>query len=113
MSRYDEDQPYNQYPQYEQPAPEAVPSYDPQASAGYPQYNAAAQPQPVARRRRFKLRAGCVGCLLALLSMAGVFTCLLLLIGLVVWHNLDSQLSNQLHQSGIEQQQTTFQTPAS
>src|SRR5258708_5487449 len=117
MSRYDEDQPYTQYPQYEQqPAQSPVtPPFDVQSPArpqgqqpGYPQYNA--QPPVNRRRPRFKMRAGCIGCLLALLSMAGVFTCLLLLIGLVVWHNLDSQLSNQLHQKEIEQQQATFQT---
>jgi len=70
-------------------------------------YVATAAPNPRPRRR---INRGCLGCLIFVIGLFGVASCVFLLSAAIIWSNLSGRLSAQLTKAQQELAKTTFQT---
>src|SRR5450432_1977243 len=87
-------------------------SYQYQPVTGQPPAYPPQQPQqpPPRRRQRPRWRGACLGCGLALLSGFVLTTCVVVVIGAIVWNNFYQQIDQNWNAKLKELQQQTFQT---
>src|SRR5258708_5578205 len=84
-------------------------SYQYQPVTGQPPAYPPHQP-PRRPRQRIRWRGACLGCGLALLSGFILTTCVVVVVGAVIWNNLYQRADEQWNKALKEQQQQTFQT---
>ncbi len=81
-------------------------SYDPNNPQQQPVYTQPLRP----RRRRINFRLACLGCLLAMVTSFVLFSCVVGVVGAIVWSNLWNRMTDTWNTKLKEQQQQTFQT---
>src|SRR5215510_8255359 len=109
MSRYDDD--YVERTQAT-PAPGTLPTSTPPPQATSQQMLPYSTPYPPipAKPKRQRIPPGCIGCLVALLTLSAVVICGSSVLTMVVWNAYSSQLTNRLDKAQKVAATQTFQT---